>query len=74
LHIFSWIAQFIGHGFFEGRKPALMDNIFLTLNAPIFVTIEILERFNYRHKEIEQARECMKKEVDRFRASKKVKN
>ena len=27
VHIFGWIAQFIGHGVFEGRKPALMDNL-----------------------------------------------
>ena len=26
LFIFSWIAQFIGHGFAEGRAPALLDN------------------------------------------------
>lgn len=23
----SWIAQFIGHGAFEGRAPALLDNL-----------------------------------------------
>jgi 2-hydroxy fatty acid dioxygenase len=23
----SWIAQFIGHGFAEGRAPALLDNL-----------------------------------------------
>jgi uncharacterized membrane protein YGL010W len=27
VHIFGWIAQFVGHGVFEGRKPALMDNL-----------------------------------------------
>ena len=26
-HVIGWIAQFIGHGVFEGRKPALMDNL-----------------------------------------------
>ena len=26
-HVFGWIAQFVGHGVFEGRKPALMDNL-----------------------------------------------
>ena len=26
-HVVGWIAQFIGHGVFEGRKPALMDNL-----------------------------------------------
>ena len=27
LHILGWIAQFIGHGIFEKKKPALLDNI-----------------------------------------------
>ena len=27
VHAISWIAQFVGHGVFEGRKPALMDNL-----------------------------------------------
>jgi 2-hydroxy fatty acid dioxygenase len=27
-NISSWIAQFIGHGFAEGRAPALFDNLF----------------------------------------------
>ena len=26
-HVIGWVAQFIGHGVFEGRKPALMDNL-----------------------------------------------
>lgn len=27
VHACSWIAQFIGHGFAEGRAPALLDNL-----------------------------------------------
>jgi hypothetical protein len=27
LHVFSWIMQFIGHGVFEGRAPAFLDNL-----------------------------------------------
>ena len=27
VEIVSWVAQFIGHGFAEGRAPALLDNI-----------------------------------------------
>jgi len=42
LHIISWIAQFIGHGVFEKRAPALLDNLFLTLVAPNFVILEIM--------------------------------
>merc|ERR1712226_822222 len=42
IHASAWIAQFIGHGFFEHRKPALCDNFLLTLNAPFFVVAELL--------------------------------
>merc|ERR1712141_396104 len=46
-HILGWIAQFIGHGVFEGRKPALMDNLLQgelhkLFAAPMFVTLEVL--------------------------------
>lgn len=27
VHVFSWVAQFVGHGAAEGRAPALKDNI-----------------------------------------------
>merc|ERR1712106_346053 len=33
VHAFSWIAQFVGHGVFEGHKPALMDNLLQGLNS-----------------------------------------
>lgn len=41
VHIVCWLAQFIGHGAFEKRNPALMDNILLTAVAPDFVFIEV---------------------------------
>ena len=45
--------QFVGHGVFEKRKPALMDNLFLTINAPIFISLEIVYfLFGYRKEEL----------------------
>merc|ERR1712226_992364 len=49
IHVVCWILQFIGHGVFEGRAPALMDSwdqAFLT--APLFVLLEVLFFFGYR--------------------------
>merc|ERR1712110_653095 len=49
IHVVCWILQFIGHGVFEGRAPALIDSwdqAFLT--APLFVLMEILFFFGYR--------------------------
>jgi len=49
VHVISWIVQFIGHGVFEGRKPALLDSLFQSLVlAPFFVWVEVLFKFGYR--------------------------
>jgi len=49
VHIVAWIAQFIGHGVFEGRKPALLDNIVQAVFlAPLFVWLEFLFLLGYR--------------------------
>jgi uncharacterized membrane protein YGL010W len=42
IQIVGWGIQFIGHGYFEGKRPALMDNIFQVFIAPIFVMLEYL--------------------------------
>lgn len=36
----AWIGQLLGHAVFEKRKPALADNLFQVLVAPIFVVAE----------------------------------
>ena len=49
IHIFSWIIQFIGHGVFEGRAPALLDNLVQAVFlAPFFVWLEFLFMCGYR--------------------------
>jgi len=73
LHVASWVAQFVGHGKFEGRKPALLDNIFQAFFlAPLFVWLELLFMVGYRP-DLQQRLEVMVKEdVAKFRASQKV--
>ncbi len=36
----SWVFQFIGHGVWEKRRPALVDNLFQVLVAPSFLVAE----------------------------------
>lgn len=37
-----WVAQFVGHGVFEGRRPALLDNVAQAFfMAPVFVLLEV---------------------------------
>lgn len=43
----GWIFQLLGH-YFEGRRPALTDNILQIFNAPLFLTCEVLFRLHQR--------------------------
>ncbi|MDA9951726.1 DUF962 domain-containing protein [Oligoflexaceae bacterium] len=49
----GWVIQFIGH-YFEGRRPALLDNIWQVFNAPIFVVCEVMFFFG-RKQELKNA-------------------
>ena len=41
IHIFCWVAQIYSHKVYEGRSPALVDNLFQALfMAPLFVLME----------------------------------
>ncbi|OCH95983.1 DUF962-domain-containing protein [Obba rivulosa] len=49
LHGLSWVAQFVGHGFAEGRAPALLDNLIgAVVLAPFFVHMEVLFKLGYK--------------------------
>ena len=43
----GWVVQLVGH-VFEGRKPALVDNIMQIFVAPIFLCAEIFFALGYR--------------------------
>ena len=66
LKAFSWIMQFLGHGVFERRAPALMSNIFSALVAPDFVVIEILYTLGYNKKQIEECQVEIDKDIDAY--------
>lgn len=69
-HIGSWIAQFVGHGKFEGRKPALVDNLFQAFFlAPLFVWLEVLFMFGYRPDLQQRIEGLVKQDIAKFRAS-----
>ena len=71
IHIAAWLVQFIGHGFFEKRKPALLDNIFLTLNAPIFVNLELVYfLFGYRKEELIESKKYIVADIKKHRGEK----
>ena len=41
MFVVGWIIQFIGH-YYEGRKPAFVDDIFGLLIGPLFVWAEVV--------------------------------
>lgn len=42
INVVCWVAQFVGHGVFEGKRPALFQNLGQSLMmAPLFVFIEL---------------------------------
>ena len=67
----SWIAQFAGHAFFEGRAPALLDNLIQALIlAPFFVWMEILFFFGYRPELKARVASAVEREVEKLQKSK----
>jgi len=43
----GWVIQLIGH-VWEGRKPALVDNLFQIFVAPIFLAAEVFFALGYK--------------------------
>lgn len=71
MEIFAWVAQFIGHGVYEGRAPALLDNLLQALVlAPFFVFMEALFFFGYRPELQKRVNEAVEKEIKRVKAEK----
>lgn len=65
IHVVAWLMQFIGHGVFEKRAPALMENLVQGLHddstlilrhrvafllAPVFVFLEVLFAIGFNRK------------------------
>ena len=70
IFVLSWIAQFIGHGVFERRAPALLDNLVQALVlAPFFVWMELLFAVGYRPELKLRVDRSVEKEVEKYRKS-----
>lgn len=74
VHIFSWLAQFVGHGIYEGRAPALLDNLVQAIFlAPFFVWLEALFAFGYRPDLKARLETQVEKDIAVYREGKKDK-
>ncbi|KAI6382945.1 hypothetical protein MCOR25_000454 [Pyricularia grisea] len=75
VHVVCWIFQFIGHGTFEGRAPALLDNLVQAVFlAPLFVWLELLFALGYRPELQARVEKAVQKEIAKFKSSKEAKN
>ncbi|KAK4507432.1 hypothetical protein PRZ48_001167 [Zasmidium cellare] len=71
VHIVSWLVQFVGHGVFEGRAPALLDNLVQAIFlAPFFVWLEVLFMLGYRPELKARLDSNVEKEIAKFRSEK----
>lgn len=74
INVASWILQFIGHGKFEGRAPALLDNLVQALFlAPFFVVFELMFSAGYRPELKARLDKNVKIELNRLEAEQKAK-
>ena len=70
INVACWIAQFIGHGKFEGRAPALLDNLTQALFlAPFFVWFEILFSLGYRPELKSRVDKGVEEDIQKFKKS-----
>merc|ERR1719431_414529 len=73
-HAFMWMVQFIGHGMFEKRAPALLDSWDQALiTAPLFVLLEVLFFFGYRKSFYKECMIEVEREIKRFKTGGKSK-
>jgi uncharacterized membrane protein YGL010W len=69
--VVSWLMQFVGHGAYEKRAPALLDNLVQALVlAPFFVFMEVLFKFGYRPELQKRIDVAVEKELAKLKAEK----
>eukprot|EP00968_Pinguiococcus_pyrenoidosus_P007910 scaffold537_cov241-Pinguiococcus_pyrenoidosus.AAC.26 len=74
VNVSAWIGQFLGHGIWERRAPALRDNFTQAfLMAPIFVLLEFFFRFGYRREMRERVSTKVALNIAEFRQASKAK-
>ena len=46
--ILGWVVQFVGHGIWEKRRPAVLDNLLQAFVAPVFLVAETAFALGFR--------------------------
>ncbi|KAG0138398.1 hypothetical protein HOY82DRAFT_476230 [Tuber indicum] len=72
IFVLAWIAQFVGHGVYEKRAPALFDNLVQAVFlAPFFVWFEVLFWCGYRPELKVRVEEGVVRRLEAFRRKEK---
>jgi len=75
LHGVCWVSQFLGHGIFEKRAPALIDNLAQSFfMAPFFVLLEGLSWCGYRRDMFQRMNVTIEENICAFQKSREVLN
>ena len=71
IHVLSWVIQFLGHGIWEKRAPALLDGIVQAFAmAPLFVVMELFFMFGYRSEFRERVQKSVDVNIEKFKDGK----
>lgn len=71
----SWIAQFIGHGKFEHRAPALLDSLVQALVlAPFFAVFEVSHALGIRKHILDDIDKKVLPDIEKFHAARLTKS
>ena len=74
LYLLGWTTQFIGHGIFEERKPALLENGFFMFIAPFFMVFEVLNKtVGYKAEELKQLNFVVEADIAKYRLDNNIK-
>ncbi len=74
IHVGGWVPQFIGHGIFERRAPALLDSLDQALlTAPLFIILEVFFFFGYRREFYKKMMKQVEVNIKEFKEGKKNK-
>ena len=74
IQIFGWGTQFVGHGIFERRAPALLTNFLFMYIAPFFWTFELMNKlFGYRQEDVDASVAIVESDIAFYRDKKGIK-
>ena len=75
IHVVSWILQFVGHGIFEKKAPALLTSFGQSLLlAPFFVWVEVLFKMGFQKELQEKVNNSVCKQIHAWKQAEAVKS